>query len=272
MMDTLVIHVHVPKCAGITVEKHFECELGNAGFWKPRKRTRKLPLGLYDYKYDPTLPGPAEKVCAISGHFAGISLAKLFAKRRIVRSIILREPQSLMLSWYNFRVMRYLMKGQKPHSFSLFMRSMRMNPVAHFLLERWVELPWVRISRMTDDMKAAVLDKALEAFDHVVDISGTDTLIASLSAQIGIADCAPRRNTAEQIQQKTGWKLIGLDDLSEQDRLLLGSRTSLDRYLWRRWVLKENVVFDHSNATGFLFSELVRPSYQLQRRAAQRFG
>ena len=177
-----------------------------------------------------------------------------------------------MLSWYNFRVMRYMMKGQKPHSFSLFMRSMRMNPVAHFLLERWVELPWVRMSRMTDDMKAAALDKALKTFDYVVDISETDILIASLSAQIGIADCAPRRNTAEQIQQKTGWELIGLDDLSEQDRFLLRSRTSLDRYLWRRWVLKENVVFDHSNATGFLFSELVRPSYQLQRRAVGRFG
>ena len=125
---------------------------------------------------------------------------------------------------------------------------------------------------MTDDMKAAVLDKALEVFDYVVDISETDTLIASLSAQIGIADYAPRRNTAEQIQQKTGWELIGLDDLSEQDRLLLRSRTSLDRYLWRRWALKENAAFDHTNATDFLFSELVRPSYQLQRRAVGRFG
>lgn len=272
MMDTLLIHVHVPKCAGITVEKHFEYELGSTGFWKPRRRTRKLPLGLLGYKYNPRLPGPADQIRAISGHFAGSSLAKLFANRRIVRSIILREPQSLMLSWYNFRVMRYMLKGQKPHSFSLFMRSMRTNPVSHFLLERWVELPWVRMSRMTDDMKAAALDKTLKTFDYVVDISETDILIASLSAQIGIADTAPRRNTAEQIQQKTGWELIGLDDLSEQDRFLLRSRTSLDRYLWRRWVLKENVVFDHSNATGFLFSELVRPSYQLQRRAVGRFG
>ena len=31
-----------------------------------------------------------------------------------------------MLSWYNFRIMRYMRKGQKPYSFSLFLRSMRM--------------------------------------------------------------------------------------------------------------------------------------------------
>ena len=80
MMDTLLIHVHVPKCAGITVEKHFESELGSTGFWKPRRRTRKLPLGLLGYKYNPRLPGPADQIRAISGHFAGSSLAKLFAK------------------------------------------------------------------------------------------------------------------------------------------------------------------------------------------------
>ena len=55
----------------------------------------------------------------------------------------------------------------------------------------------------------------LDAFDYV-DIFETDTLIASLSTQIGIADCAPRRNTAEQIQQKTGWELIGLEQRSER--------------------------------------------------------
>ena len=186
--------------------------------------------------------------------------------------MILREPQSLMLSWYNFRIMRYMLKGQKPYSFSLFLRSMRMNPVAHFILERWVELPWIQMSRMSDDVKAALLDKTLEQLDYVVDISETDSLIASLTPQLGIAEYAPRRNTAEQNQKKSGWKVIGLEDLSRQDRLLLRSRTSLDRYLWRRWALKENIVFDHSKPTGFLFSELVRPSYQIQRRAVRRFG
>ena len=214
----------------------------------------------------------AEQVRAISGHFDGHSLANLLPERRIVRSLILREPQSLMLSWYNFRIMRYMLKGQKPYSFSLFLRSMRMNPVAHFILERWVELPWIQMSRMSDDVKAALLDKTLEQLDYVVDISETDSLISSLTPQIGIAEYAPRRNTAEQNQKKSVWKVICLEDLSWQDRLLLRSRTSLDRYLWRRWALKENIVFDHSKPTGFLFSELVRPSYQIQRRTVRRFG
>lgn len=272
MTNALLIHIHVPKCAGTTVEKHFRRELGDVGFWRPPKRTRKLPLELLGYKYDPTLPGPSELVRAISGHFAGRSMARLFPGRRIVRSIVLREPESLMLSWYNFRIMRYLIKGHKPYSFSLFMRAMRMNPVAHFLLTRWAELPLAPMALMPNEKKASILDGIFASLDHVVDISETDTLIASLSRQIGIRDRAPRHNTAEEKQRLTGWKVIGLDDLSEQERLLLKTRTSLDRYLWRRWALKENVAFDRSGSTGFLVSELVRPSYQIQRHAIQRFG
>jgi hypothetical protein len=272
MTNKLLLHMHVPKCAGTTLEKHFQSELGDKGFWMPRKRTRKVPLELFNYKYDPTLPGPADGIRAISSHYVGASIAERFPNRRIVRSITLREPESLVMSYYNFRIMRYMLKGQHPYSFSLFMRSMRMNPIAHFLLIRWAELPWIKMIQMSDAMKAAALDKILGAFDYVVDISETDRLIATLSSQIGVADQAPRRNTAEEKQTKTGWKIVRVGDLSEQDRLLLRERTTLDRYLWRRWVQKEDVVFDSSKKTGFLFSELVRPSYQIQRRTIRRFG
>jgi hypothetical protein len=272
VMGTLLLHMHIPKCAGTTVEEHFKAELGDKGFWKPIKRTRKFPLELFSYKYDPKLPGPSEQVRAVSSHFVGKSIAEKFPDRRIVRSIILREPESLMLSWYNFRIMRYMLKGQNPYSFSLFMRSMRMNQIAHFLLLRWGELPWLRVAQMSDAMKAAALDDILSTFDHVVDISEADRLIATLSPQIGIQARAPRRNTADEKQKKTGWKVVGLEDLNPQDRELLRTRTSLDRYLWRRWVLKQDVTFDASQPSGFLYSELVRPGYQIRRRATRRFG
>jgi len=177
-----------------------------------------------------------------------------------------------MLSYHNFRSTLYLSQNLNAYSFALFMRSMRMNPVAHFLLERWFELPWVLMVRMSDDEKAALLDTMLGALDYVVDISETDALISSLSRELGVAEQAPRANVTAERAKNMRWKLITFDELSEKDRLLLESRTALDRYLWRRWALKEDVVFNASSPYGFLFSECVRPGYQVQRRVIRRYG
>jgi hypothetical protein len=272
MTNPLLIHIHVPKCAGTTVEEHLEGELGSPGFWSAPKRTRKFPLELFGRKYDSNLPGPAEQVRAVSGHFAGRSLAKLFPGRRIVRSLILREPKSLMLSYYNFRMMLYLSKGQSPYSFSLFLRSMRMNPVTHFLLARWAEMPWIEMASLPANRKVAILDKMLGEVDYVDDISQADSVIASISRAIGIAERAPRRNTAAERLTETRWKLVRYDDLSEEDRRLLKSRTRVDRYLWRRWAMKENVAFEQPSVDRFLRSEFVRPGYQIKRRTIRRFG
>ncbi len=272
MTDALAIHIHVPKCAGTTLERHFKRELGPDGFWLPPKRTRNFPLELFGRKYDSALTQSAEQVRAISGHYIGRSVESLFPGRRIIRSITLRDPERLMLSYYNFRSMRYLSQGLNAYSFSLFLRSMRINPVTHFLLERWFELPWARMARMRDEEKAALLDKMLGALDYVVDISETDSLIATLSRELRIAEQAPRANISADRQQDTGWKMLHLEDVSEKDRLLLKSRVRLDRYLWRRWVLKENIEFNASSRSGFLLSEFVRPAYQVQRRAIRRHG
>jgi hypothetical protein len=108
MGDTLLIHVHIPKCAETTIEKHLKSQLEDKEMWMPKKRTRQFPLGWLWHKYDPRLLGSTEQVRAISGHFIGQSIEKMFPKRRIVRSVILRGPESFMLSYYNFRMMRYL--------------------------------------------------------------------------------------------------------------------------------------------------------------------
>jgi hypothetical protein len=272
MADPLLIHVHVPKCAGTTIEKHLESQLGHAGLWMPPKRTRRFPLGWFSYKYDPTLPGRAEQVRAVSGHYIGRSIEKIFSERRIVRSVVLREPESFMLSYYNFRMMRYLRDGQHPYSLTLFLRSTRMNPIAHFLLDRWTELSWIELVRLSEEKKAALLDDKLSSFDFVVDITGTDALLASLSAEIGIADKAAPRNTAGEHQQKTGWKLLRRDDLTQEERRLIEARTSLDQYLWRRWAEKQSVTFKPDNAKSFMASEFARTRSQLERRIARRYG
>jgi hypothetical protein len=272
MPAPLLIHIHVPKCAGTSIERHLASQLGKTGFWSARKRTRNFPLSAFAQKYDPTLPAPPDEIKAVSGHFIGRSVEDVFAGRRIVRSLILREPESLMLSYYNFRMMRYLLAGQHAYPFSLFLRATRVNLVAHFLLERWLEMPWIQLVQLSDAQKAVLLDKALASMDYVCDISETDALAAKISAEIGIAPGTPRHNTAEEKQAKTGWKILRLADLSKSEREALQSRTALDSYLWRRWAQKENVRFDRGTQSRFALSEVVRPRYQVERRIARRYG
>jgi hypothetical protein len=272
MLAPLLIHIHVPKCAGTTIEKHLQDQLGKSAMWIAPKRTRQFPLGLFTYKYCPTLPQQPEEIKAVSGHYIGRSVENLFPQRRIIRSIILREPESMMLSYYNYRMMRYMLGGQNPYSFSLFMRATRMNPVAHYLLERWLEMPWVRLMQLSDQRKVALLEEALASIDFVADISETDALAAKISAEIGVSHCVSQRNTAEEKQTKTGWKIVSLGDLSASERAVLKSRTALDRYVWSRWAQKKNVSFDGGGQSRFALSEFLRPKYQLERRVARRFG
>ncbi|MBN9247736.1 MAG: hypothetical protein J0I81_09870, partial [Hyphomicrobium sp.] len=168
--------------------------------------------------------------------------------------------------------MRYLTEGQHTYSFSLFLRATRVNPLAHFLLERWLEMPWVQLVRLSDERKAEILDEVLASIDYIADIREADSLIESISAEIGISPEAPRRNSAEEKQAITGWKIVRAADLSATDRALLKSRTALDQYLWSRWVRKEMKPFDSHAPSSFVLSEFVRPKYQVERRIARRFG
>ena len=272
MLAPILIHIHVPKCAGTTIERHLMNQLGKTGVWSAPKRTRRFPLGWFTHKYNRALPRQPDEISAVSGHFIGRSVENLFPERRIVRSIILREPESLMLSYYNYRMMRYLLKGQHAYPFSLFLRATRMNPIAHFLLERWLEMPWIRLVQLSDERKATLLDEVMASIDYVADISETDAFAAKISAEIGIPPRAPRRNTAEEKQAKTGWKIVKLGDLSKSERTVLNSRTALDRYLWCRWAQRENVSFDHSFQSNFALSEFIRLKYQFERRIARRFA
>ena len=272
-MTTNRLHVvlHVPKCAGSTMEHHLAKHLGPLRFWSPGKRRTRIPLETYERKYDATLPAPTENIAAVSGHFLGRSIEDFFPGRSIVRSVILREPERFFLSLYNFRMMLHVVAGRNPLSFKLFVKSLQVDPVAHFLLDRWLERPWLNIVAMSAAQKAALLDEMLGGFDQVVDITKADELIAWHSRDLGIPEQAARTNTEDEWVRKSGWKPLRSSDLDPSDRDALAGRLNLDRYIWRRWALKEPVSFDSNAVAPFLLNELPRPIYQLRRRLARRF-
>lgn len=266
--EPVVIALHVPKCAGSTVEAHLKRHLG-AGFWSAPKRTRKAPLELFGRKH--AMPPPVEpsQIRAVSGHFIGRSLEAMFQGRPIHRSVLLREPAALILSWYNYRMARYRAAGQATYPFGLHLRALPPDPVAHFLLERWLEKPWLRLAAMGRRDKRAALDTVLAGFDRVDDIAGADALVAEISMLLAIPQTAARENTKEEWEARSDWRPMALADLEAHDRAALDRRTRLDRYLWQRWARGEDVDLDHTVVMPFLVAEIARPRAEIARRLAR---
>jgi hypothetical protein len=261
---TVEIVLHVPKCAGTTVERHLERHLG-AHFWSTRRRRPGMPSELMGRKYaGPAMPTGLYR--AVSGHWVGRSVAALFAPRPVRVSVLLRDPAALVLSWYNYRMMRYRAAGRRPYGFGLHLASLPADPMAHFLLERWLELPWTALATMGRAEKRARLDAALGAMDFVGDISDCDRLVARLSRRLGLPERAEARNTRDGWQRRDGdWRALGPDDLSPGERAALARHVALDAYLWRRWALGEGEA-EPAAGRGFLGSEAARAGAELRRR------
>jgi len=268
--DPLCILIHVPKCAGTTARTHLETHLGETGFWRPERRARALPSELMGRKYDARLPGPVDAVRAISGHQIGQSIERLFPGRAIWRGVVLREPAALLLSWYNYRMMRYAKQGKGTYGLDLHLASLPPDPVAHFLLERWCELPWWRLAAMGAGQKRDRLDAVLGGLDAVVDIADADRLIADISARLGIPGVAERDNTSEGWRARVAWTPLTPAGLTRDQRAAIDARTRLDRYLWQRWALGEaDARLDPAGTPSFLASELRRPLAEIRRRRAR---
>ncbi|MEM9736329.1 MAG: hypothetical protein AAF908_06965, partial [Pseudomonadota bacterium] len=126
--------LHVPKCAGTTVEAHFARHLGPAFRIAPRwEHVARNIIGNRYPKLD--LAG----VRAISGHSLSVSLkAKIPGEVR--ESVLLRAPLGFFLSFYNYRWTRFEEGwGPEPPSFARWYFAQRRNPISRFLLNRYFE-------------------------------------------------------------------------------------------------------------------------------------
>ena len=117
--QTLSVHLiyHVPRCAGQTIDRHLAAVLSANAYHRTRKR-KGFGRFLFTRHDFGKMPDP-NQTRVVGGHFLGISLEPLFAGRELKRSILLRDPVSHFISYYNFRMMRYLAQGLHPYSFEL---------------------------------------------------------------------------------------------------------------------------------------------------------
>lgn len=269
-MKTVFVVLHVPKCAGRTIERHMEAHLAERECWVTRERQVRLPY-LSPRRYLMRESSKLPDVRFVSGHYVGQSLEKLLPAGQIKRAVLIREPLSFMLSYYNFRMMRYIREGWRPYSFEVHVRSLPCDPISHFLLSRWLELPWARLLLLSPEQKYKLLNETLSRFWYVADYSYCDRLVELLSEDLGVPAKAERQNTRESWVNRVDWK--PLNEVSPEMRREVEARTRLDRALWESWGKAEldagkvrPVPLEQGTRLTFALGEVRRPAFEVVRR------
>ena len=264
--------LHVPKTAGQTIQYHLAEHCPPGAFWSPR--LVPYPLSLFGRRHRLAGQGDVSRVRAVAGHDLGYSLERQFPGREIRRVVLLREPLSLQLSLYNYRMMNHLAKGLGTYGFPVHLRAQPRDFIAHWLLARWLEIPWPRLMAMSNDDKYRLLNRALAQFWFVGDYTDCDRVIAAIAPDLGVPATAPPRNTARQWHKQIKWEPLTEAAMPPGLRDAVRRQNPLDRALWESW---HGAGFDAAavrprplepvSPAGFLTHEAARPFFLLTRWA-----
>jgi len=264
--------LHIPKTAGQTIQYHLAEHCPPGAFWNPPGLP--YPQSLFGRRHRPAGSGEVSRVRAVAGHDLGRSLERQFPGREIRRVVLLREPLSLQLSLYNYRMMNHLAKGLGTYPFAVHLRAQPRDFIAHWLLARWLEIPWPRLMVMSDGDKYRLINRALGQFWFVGDYTDCDRVVAAIAPDLAVPVTARPRNTARQWHKQVKWEPLTEAALSPGLREAVYRQNPLDRALWESW---QGAGFDAAAVRprhlppevpgGFLRYEAARPFFLLTRWA-----
>ena len=280
--DCVIIFPHVPKCAGTTVTRHFQNMLLPIELWQVRVRRdfpfpmslmgRRKNVRLFSRKFDDQPPTDLDNVKFVSAHVIGRSIEHRFKDKDTRIVTLMRDPVAQVVSQYNFYAARLVDRGITPPGFHVYLNLVEPNPVVNFWLRNWLELNQFEIARLSSEEKIEVIESAFEKFWFIGDISHCDELIGKVSNLFGVLSAFESQNTSKQWDNKTGWKSLRVEDLTDSQLRIVRSITAMDRYLWQKWALKETVdkegIFDVPDTPSLL----TRLSYRLKSRMIKSFG
>jgi hypothetical protein len=266
---------HVPKCAGRTIDLHLALALPQSAYHRTRKRRG---LGRFITRYDRTdLPDP-RKAQVVGGHFLGMSIDSLFAGRQIKRSILLRDPASHFVSYYNYRMARYISEGFQPYGLDVAYGATQRNFITHYILKNFLELSWSRIASLSDYDKYEIANAFLATFWFVGDYRLCDDFITGLSDRLGISASATPRNTCAELVQSVGWTPLTMDRLSPRMVADIQAENALDQRLWETWREARHDTSSvrprplEARSSSFIGNEASRFVNQILRRVQRRWG
>lgn len=216
--------VHVPKCAGTTVEWHFQNHLGPRFLWAPRWRN---PLrDVIGNRY----PGLNERELAdvrvVSGHSLSVGLRAKFPDAVIRECVVLRDPVSWHLSMYNYRLAGA--KGAEGPGFARWYGTVRSNPISRFLLNRYFEIGIPALYGLSSHTRLEFLERRLARFAFIGGLHRTDEMIAGVARSLDVPATARAENTIPS-------KRVTVADLPAGMLDRIRSDNRLDQALYDRW-------------------------------------
>lgn len=228
-MARRVVHflLHVPKCAGTTVERHFREHLGPGFLLAPRWNN---PLrDVVGNRYPGLDPATLAPVRVVSGHSLSRSMRRLFPEAEIRESVLLRDPTGFLLSFYNYRWARFE-RGldSRPPAFETWYRAQRRNPITRFLLVRYFGQGVPALYRLSSADRLAWLEARLARFHFVGSYRRADGMIARISRELGLPETVEHQNV-------TPGRRLSAADLRPALAARLREENALDQALWERW-------------------------------------
>ncbi len=225
-----IVHfvLHVPKCAGMTIESHFAALLGPGYLHAPRWRS---PLRLFLGEGRALRPGDPRLagVRVVSGHSLSLGMKSAFAGAVIRESVLLREPVAFHVALFNERFRQGCITRADPAAFARWYERQRRNPVSRFLLWRYFERRLPALYALSSAARLGFLDARLARFWFVGDIALADRLVMAICRDLGLPAVRPERhNVSPSEALRPAMLPAGLVARIRADN-------RLDLALWQRW-------------------------------------
>jgi len=276
-VQTAPVHFvyHVPKCAGRTIDRHLARSLPKSDYHRLRRRRG---LGRFVKRYDGADISDPGSIRVVSGHYLGTSVDPFFERRLIKRSLLLRDPASHFVSYYNYRMTRYISEGLQPYSADVAYGAMQRNFIAHYILKNFLELTWTQIASLSDQEKYDLVNAYLASFWFVGDYRLCDEFVGTLGEELGISADARPHNTLMELARGAGWTPLTLDLLPRKTVDKIVSENMIDQKLWETWHDARRETGSvrpaalGSNTSSFVSGEAVRFVNQIVRRVQRRWG
>lgn len=199
--------LHIPKCAGRTVQNFLVSNFGNRATDPPADvrseqrlgerilfpARRKAPFRFFGKRYKSLAAVALDDVDFVFGFYVSRSMKAFFADRNVKQAVLIRDPVSHIFSHYNFRMRKYTDQGMKPFSFDLWYKSRRPNPISKYLFA-YLEVPSIQHIFMSDQSKLALIVDGLADFWHVGAHDACGELIARIASEQGVPPTFEKRN------------------------------------------------------------------------------
>ncbi len=226
-MRTVHFLLHVPKCAGTTVEAHFRTHLRKRFMIAPRWEN---PLRNFIGNHYPALTRErVADIAVVSGHSLSANMARLFPGASICPAVLLRDPLGHLLSFYNYRWTRFAEGlGPEPPNFEDWYNAQRRNQISRFLLNRYFGLAVPMLYRLSSRGRLRFLEKRLAKFTFVGSYTYVGEMCGRISLELGIPEEIKSRNVTET-------RKVSKDDLPSALRRQIANENALDQSLFDRW-------------------------------------